>query len=106
MRIPRRNSTIWSEMIEIGKQHLRHKQNTELALEAAEYFFLQPIRGDENDMTTFTGLMTVNEINPDEAAKAIFNDLPMVDQRRICLLLRDAGYEVHPTHLGTDEFID
>lgn len=106
--VPIHNTTIWVEVIETGKRDLGavdlRARDWKLTLEASEYFFVRPVNGDEHDITTFTGLMTASGINPDTAAKKIFDDLSQVNQRHVCLLLRDAGYKVRPTYLRTDKF--
>lgn len=104
--VPWTDNDIWLKLMKRCKLDLRSRTDSEMALETAEYFFTQPNKGDEDDLTTFTGLMISSGTNPDKAAQKIFDDLPQVDQRRVCLLLRDAGYRVHPTYLRTDKFID
>lgn len=102
------DTTIWVEIIEASKRDLGamdlRAKDWKLTLRASKYFFTRPVDGDEHNIRTFTGLMVSSGINPDTAAKKIFDDLSQVNQRHVCLLLRNAGYKVHPTYLRTDKF--
>jgi len=63
-----------------------------LVYQAAVYLFPDGRGVDEDDSKTFIALCQRHGINPDQAAKAIWNRLPKRRQKRITHLLKEAGY--------------
>lgn len=61
--------------------------NLQMAGRAARYFFFDGTGVDEDNPHTFTALCQRNKIDPDRAAKAIWNSLPEDKQREIRYLL-------------------
>lgn len=60
-------------------------------LQAAMYFFLDSARVDEKLQKTFTHLCTRNGIDPERAAKGIWNQLAPHQKNRVLRLLEEAG---------------
>lgn len=89
---------LWAAVVRQAKKDLVSRDGR-LALTAAEYFFLE----DHNrfNIRTFAGVCAVvGIINADSAAKKIFRGLKPCQQRRVCGLLRDAGYNIRPELVG------
>ena len=61
-------------------------------IQAALYFFLDGVGVDERYPKTFTHLCARNGIDPDTAAKAIWNQLTEIQQNRVLYLLKEAGF--------------
>lgn len=78
-------------MIEQAKKDLISDEDR-LALRAALYLFVLPEKSDDADLTTFTGLCNALDIDPDNAAKKIFNDMQPFQQERIRCLLKNTNY--------------
>lgn len=59
---------------------------------AAEYFFLDGNSIDEKYPKTFTALCVRNGLDPDRAARAVWDKLTQVQQERVLWLLKEAGF--------------
>lgn len=84
---------VWAAVVKQAKLDLVSPDDR-LALLAARYFFFEPRKGDDRDIRTFAGLCAVTSINAEAAAEAIFRKLSPDQKRRICILLKHAGYNV------------
>ena len=91
-RIEEKMGNLWAAVVRSGIEDLASCKRY-FAANATEYFFLEPVAGDEKNIRTFTGLCVVTGINADTAAKAIFAKLTPRQQKRVLLLLKRACYE-------------
>ncbi len=80
-------------MIEQAKKDLA-SQDDYLALRTAKYFFLEPAKGDHDDLTRFAGLCAATGVDTGAAVRAIFNELLPDKKKHIYSLLRSAGYNI------------
>ena len=71
---------LWGEVIKRAKQDLVSQSNRNAFL-AAEYFFFEPVNGDDRNIRTFAGLCAATNINADAAARAIFGALKPQNSR-------------------------
>ena len=88
-----KTGTVWVAVIKLAKKDLVSSDDR-LACLAAEYFFLEPSKGDDGDMRKFVGLCAETNINANAAAKAIFDELNPEQKKRVLILMRDAGNDV------------
>src|SRR3989344_7665229 len=68
---------LWVRVVEQAKKDLV-SWNTNLALKAARYFFLEPVESDRHNIRTFAGLCAATGINADAAAKMVFTGLQLL----------------------------
>lgn len=83
---------LWAAVVSQGKRDLHSKYDQEV-LEAAKYFFIKGVAGDDTDLQTFNGVCRVHNLDPEKAAKKIWDKLKLKQQERIKSLLRKSGYE-------------
>lgn len=62
-------------------------------LHSAMYFFFDGTGVDEERPKTFTHLCLRNRIDPERAAKGIWNQLTIEQKNRVLYLLEEAGYK-------------
>ena len=98
--LPPADNYIWSRVIDATKLDLRSK-NEKTALIAARYFFVRGCKRDKHNMKTFTGLCAAWGIDPDAGAETIFRQLEFHEQIRICMLLKNTGYNIRKDLLPT-----
>lgn len=68
------------------------RQGDQFAISAARYFFLDGKGVDESDPNTFQALCWRNNIDPNRAAKLIWQKLPKQTQAELLSFFQKAGY--------------
>lgn len=81
---------LWAAVVSSGKKELRSQDDQEV-LKAALYFFSES--DGEDHILTFNGVCRAHNVDPNKAAKRIWEKLKPSRQQRIKNLIRESGYE-------------